>query len=264
MGWLDGSVAIVTGGESGIGRAVVDRYIREGARGVIVVDRNADGLAALAATQPAQIATVAGDVREYEVHSKAVALALQTFGKLDILVGNAGVFDFHRPLKSYSPETLTSTFDELFAINLQGNLLAALAAREALLASKGCMIFTTSVAGFHAGGGGILYTASKHAIDGMIRQLAAEFAPGVRVNGVGLGGTLTNLRGTGALGHEARSLADKRAESAARIGAAVPLRFAQEPEDHAGLYVLLASRNNARAITGEILMSDGGIGIRPL
>lgn len=263
MGWLDDSVAIVTGGESGIGRAVVNRYLAEGARGVVVVDRNADGLSALAAENP-RIKTLPGDVRDYTIHAAAVALAQKAFGKLDILVGNAGVFDFHRPLKSYTPETLAATFEEIFTINLRGYLYAAMAARDALLASKGCMIFTASVAGMHAGGGGILYTSSKHAIVGMIRQLAAEFAPDVRVNGVGPGGTLTNLRGTSALGHEGRSLADKRAESAERIGNSVPLRFAQEPEDHTGLYVLLASRTNARAITGEILMSDGGIGIRPL
>jgi len=264
MGWLDGDVAIVTGGESGIGRAVVLRYLDEGAAGIIVADRNADGLATLRAKHPKRIATVAGDVRDYSTHAQAVDLALKTFGKLDILVGNAGVFDFHRPLKGYTPEILATTFEEIFAINLLGYLYAAHAAHEALIAARGCMIFTASVASLHAGGGGPLYTTSKHAVAGMIRQLAAEFAPDVRVNGVGPGGTLTNLSGTIALGHNKRFMSDKRAEAAERIGNAVPLRFAQEPEDHAGLYVLLASRTNSRAMTGEILMSDGGIGIRPL
>jgi cis-3,4-dihydrophenanthrene-3,4-diol dehydrogenase len=86
----------------------------------------------------------------------------------------------------------------------------------------------------------------------------------VRVNGVAPGGTLTNLSGTDALGHGKRSIADKAAEAKKRIAAAVPLRFAQKPEDHAGLYVLLASRENSSATTGEVFMSDGGIGIRPL
>lgn len=264
MGWLDGTVAMVTGGESGIGRAVVLRYLDEGATGVVVVDRNADGLAALKAKHPKRIATVAGDVRDYVTHAQAVQHALKTFGKLDTLVGNAGVFDFHRPLKGYTPEALAATFEEIFAVNLRGYLYAAHAAHEALIASRGAMIFTASVASLHAGGGGPLYTASKHAVAGLIRQLAAEFAPDVRVNGVGPGGTLTNLSGTAALGHDKRHMSDKRAEAAERIGNAVPLRFAQEPEDHTGLYVLLASRANSRAMTGEILMSDGGIGIRPL
>jgi NAD(P)-dependent dehydrogenase (short-subunit alcohol dehydrogenase family) len=110
----------------------------------------------------------------------------------------------------------------------------------------------------------VLYTAVKHAVVGMIRQLALELAPAIRVNGVGPGGTLSALRGTEALGHASRSLADDPARLAQRIGAAVPLGIAQRPEDHAGLYVLLASRENARAITGQVLMSDSGAGVRSL
>ena len=90
-------------------------------------------VAALKAKNPERIATVAGDVRDYAAHAQAVALALKTFGKLDTLVGNAGVFDFHRPLKGYTPAMLTATFDEIFAINLRGYLYAAHAAHEALI-----------------------------------------------------------------------------------------------------------------------------------
>ncbi len=251
MGWLDGTVAIVTGGESGIGRAVVLRYLDEGAAGVVVVDRNADGLATLKAQHPKQIATVTGDVRDYTTHAQAVALALKTFGKLDTLVGNAGVFDFHRPLKGYTPETLAATFEEIFAINLRGYLYAAHAAHEALIASRGSMIFTASVASAHARGGGMLYVASKHAVLGLVRRLALELAPEVRVNAVAPGGTLTQLSGSAALGQSARSLADDHAALEAKMAASVPLGFAQQSSDHAGAYVLLASRANAAAITGE-------------
>jgi cis-3,4-dihydrophenanthrene-3,4-diol dehydrogenase len=264
MGWLPQYVAAITGGGSGIGLAVARRYLQEGAAGVVVLDRDVSALDALSAEFPGRVATQQGDVRDPAAHTAVVAATLRLFGRLDVLVGNAGVFDFHRPLESYTAESLTTTFEEIFAINLKGYLLAALAAREALAASKGSMIFTASVASFHAGGGGVLYTAVKHAVVGMIRELARELAPDIRVNGVGPGGTLTNLRGTAALGHDARSIADKAAEAEARIAAAVPLRFAQRPQDHTGLYVLLASRDNAPATTGEIFMSDGGIGIRPL
>lgn len=264
MGWLNGYVGAITGGSTGIGRAVAVRYLAEGAKGVVVLDRDVASLADLHNQHSDRLIALQGDVRDYQSHERMIAAAVDTFGGLDVLVGNAGIFDFHRPLRSYSPETLAATFDEIFSINLRGYLYAAMAAREALIKSRGSMIFTASVAGLHAGGGGILYTSSKHAIVGTIRQLAAEFAPDVRVNGVGPGGTLTNLSGATALGHANRSVADKREEAEARISAAVPLRFAQQPEDHAGLYVLLASRENSRATTGEVLMSDGGIGIRPL
>jgi cis-3,4-dihydrophenanthrene-3,4-diol dehydrogenase len=264
VGWLQDEVALVTGGASGIGRAVVERYLREGAAGVVVLDRDGEGLAALEADHPGRVVGLAGDVREFACHARAVEIACTRFGRLDVLVANAGVFDFHRPLAGYAPDQLAATLDELMAINVRGYLFAAMASRQALVDGGGSMIFTASVASFHAGGGGIVYTAAKHAILGIIRELARELAPQVRVNGVGPGGTLTRLRGTDALGHAHRSLADNRAAAAARIGAAVPLGFAQAPEDHTGLYVLLASRGNARAITGEVFMSDGGIGVRPL
>jgi cis-3,4-dihydrophenanthrene-3,4-diol dehydrogenase len=264
MGWLVNDIAAITGGGSGIGLAVARRYLVEGAAGVVILDRNVDAAAMLEKEFPARVVAVQGDVRDFSAHAAMVDAATKTFGKLDILVGNAGVFDFHRPLESYSQETLVDTFNEIFTINLRGYLMAAMAARPALVESRGSMIFTGSVASFHAGGGGVLYTAVKHAVVGMIRQLAKELAPNVRVNGVGPGGTLTNLSGTDALGHGTRSIADKAAEAKERIAAAVPLRFAQTAEDHTGLYVLLASRENSRATTGEVFMSDGGIGIRPL
>jgi NAD(P)-dependent dehydrogenase (short-subunit alcohol dehydrogenase family) len=203
-------------------------------------------------------------VRDFAAHQQMIEVAADRFGGLDVLVGNAGIFDFHRPLEGYSPDLLSATFDEIFAVNLKGYMLAALASREALVASRGSMIFTASVASFHAGGGGVLYTAVKHAVVGMIRELARELAPDVRVNGVGPGGTLTNLSGTVALGHAKRSMADKADQTEARIAAHVPLRFAQRPKNHTGVYVLLASRENSAATTGEVIMSDGGIGIRPL
>lgn len=264
MGWLQGYVAAITGGASGIGLAVARRYLEEGASGVVVLDRDIGGLAPLSAEFPGKLIGIQGDVRDAASHVAAVERAVGSFGRLDVLVGNAGVFDFRRPLEGYSADTLSAAFDEIFSINLKGYMLAALAAREALAGSNGSMIFTGSVASIYAGGGGILYSAVKHGIVGFIRELARELAPAVRVNGVGPGGTLTNLRGTAALGHAERSLADAPDQLAARIAAAVPLRFAQRPEDHTGLYVLLASRENSRAITGEILMSDGGLRVRPL
>ncbi len=261
-GWLEGQVAMVTGAANGIGRAVVERYLQEGARCVICVDCVATGLEELAARYPARIETVVGDVRDYTTHERAVELAVNLHGGLDVLVGNAGVFDFRRPLRSYTPESMIATMDELFAINIRGYLFAAMAARKALADSRGSMIFTASVASFHAGGGGILYTMGKHALVGMIRQLALELAPDIRVNGVGPGGTLTGMHGTHALGQDQRTIGVDPQAFDARVGAAVPLGFAQRPQDHAALYVLLASRDNARAITGEIFMSDGGMGAR--
>jgi len=262
IGWLEGQVAFITGGADGIGRAVVERYLKEGAAGVVVLDRDAAGLKTLADAHPGRIATVAGDVRQYADHEAAVSLALKQFGRLDTVVGNAGVFDFRRPLRSYTGASMAQTMDELFAINLRGYLYAAMAGREALIASRGSIIFTASVASFNSGGGGILYTMGKHAVVGMIKQLALELAPDIRVNGVGPGGTLTGLSGTEALGQTERSINANPAQFDERMAAGVLLGFGQRPEDHTGLYVLLASAPNSRAVTGEIFMSDGGTGAR--
>ncbi|MES2512472.1 MAG: SDR family NAD(P)-dependent oxidoreductase [Pseudomonadota bacterium] len=261
-GWLEGQVAFVTGAADGIGRAVVERYIKEGAAGIVALDRDAAKLQSLADAHGDKIATVVGDVRQYKVHTQAVELALSRFGKLDTVVGNAGVFDFRRPLRSYTGESMAATMDELFAINLRGYLYAAMAGREALIASRGSIIFTASVASFNSGGGGILYTMGKHAVVGMIKQLALELAPDIRVNGVGPGGTLTGLSGTDALGQTERSINANPAQFHEKMATGVLLGFAQVPEDHTGLYVLLASSANARAVTGEIFMSDGGTGAR--
>lgn len=144
-------------------------------------------------------------------------------------MGNAGVWDFNTRLEKMDLAQLDASFDELFGVNVKGYLLAARAAAEALRASSGSMIFTLSNASFHAGGGGPLYVASKHAGLGLVRQLAFEFAPQVRVNAVAPGGTATALRGpaslapTSALPHALRAQAFERmkrpteAEQASRI-----------------------------------------------
>ena len=123
------------------------------------------------------------------------------------------------------------------------------------------MIFTASVAGFNSGGGGAIYTASKHAVVGLIRQLAVELGPRVRVNGVAPGGTVTDLRGLAALGQDQRTHW-MTGDVEERLKAGNPLGIAMEPRDLAGAYVLLASRASGRAITGEIVTVDAGARLR--
>jgi NAD(P)-dependent dehydrogenase (short-subunit alcohol dehydrogenase family) len=92
-GWLDGKVAIVTGGASGIGRAIVERFIQEGAK-VCIYDLDAEKLQALARLLPSgAAATVQGDVTRLEDNRRGVKAAVDAFGRLDVFVGNAGVFD---------------------------------------------------------------------------------------------------------------------------------------------------------------------------
>src|SRR5262245_20389651 len=103
MGWLDGQVALVTGGGSGIGRAVVTRFIEESAR-VGVLDRVPDRITRLRSEFGNAIIALAGDVAQLADNKLAVAETVAAFGRLDIFVGNAGVFDVYAPLAEFPEE----------------------------------------------------------------------------------------------------------------------------------------------------------------
>lgn len=251
---LDGVRAIVTGAGSGIGRAVVRRYLAEGAS-VVAVIRNPSERSPLEA---AGALTVVGDVARYDTSAEAVALAEERFGGLDVFVANAGLWDFHKKLEKQSPEELDAAATEIFGVNVMGTVFAARAALGALRRSKGCIIATGSNACFRAGGGGCLYTASKFALHGVVLQLARELAPDIRVNGVAPGATDTGLSGPRSLNQQDKSMNADEARLAA-MGAHIPLGFVSDPEDHAALYVLLASRQSSRYMTGSMIVSDGGL-----
>jgi len=256
-GRLDGYAALVTGGGKGIGRAVVDRFIAEGARTGVLV-RSRDDADDLLARHGASVAPVIGDVRRWDDNRRAVETVLERFGQLDTLVPNAGVYDFSDPFESLSGEELETSFHQLFDVNVLGYLLAVRAGLDALRASRGSVIFTLSSSSFFAGGGGTLYVSSKHALVGTVKQLAFELAPDIRVNAVAPGGTRTNL---GGLAGDDRQLAAIEGFDA-MVAKTVPLGFLSEPEDHSGLYVTLASRAESRFVTAEIIRSDGGIEVR--
>lgn len=259
MGRLAGEVVLITGGASGLGRAIVERFLEEGAR-LAVLDRSADKLAALRDEFGEEIVTAEGDVRRLADHKRAVAAALEQFGKLDCAIGNAGIWDYSTTLDAIAEDSLDAAFDEMFQVNVKGYLLLAKAALPALAASQGSLIYTVSNAGFDPAGGGPLYTASKHAVVGLIRQLAYEFAPVVRVNGVAPGPISTDLRGAGALGLGELSISKIDLEAAASPN--MPLAMVPTPQDYAGGYVTLASRRDNRAATGGVLALDAGIAIR--
>ena len=259
MGWLDGQVALVTGGGSGIGQAIVARFIQEGAR-VGVMDRVTARVDKLQTDFSKSVVAIGGDVVRIEDNKRAVARTVDAFGRLDIFVGNAGVFDRAVPLADIPEDQLSAACDELFGVNVKGCLFGAKAALPELQKTSGCMIFTASVAGMNSGGGGAIYTASKHAVIGVIRQLAVELGPGIRVNGVAPGGTRTDLRGLAVFHQDDRShFAESGWEE--RMRANNPLHMVLEPDDLAGAYVFLASPS-ARGITGTVVTVDAGSMLR--
>ncbi len=150
MGQLEGEVALVTGGGSGLGRAVVERFVEEGAR-VGILEKSQEKAEAVTKALGDKVVAVQGDVTIAADNQRAVDETVKAFGKLDCLVGNAGVWDFNVNVADVPLETLATAFDELFGVNVKGYVLAARAAVPALRATNGSMIFTVSNVGFYPG-----------------------------------------------------------------------------------------------------------------
>src|SRR5215468_4153916 len=258
-GWLQGKRALIVGAGSGIGRAVLEAFAAEGGR-VAALELDPVKCERLAAERPGTLvhrgdATMAGDARS------AVAGCVSEFGGLDVLVNCVGIFDFYRGLAELDEDRLDDAFDEMFRVNVKSALVCVKAALDELRRSRGSVVLTVSTSGFYPGRGGILYVASKFAVRGCVIALAHELAPEVRVNGVAPGGTLgTELTGPASIGMDGL-LRDATPDREAELQARTPLHVALTGADHAGSYVLLAS-DRARGITGTIVHSDGGAGVR--
>jgi NAD(P)-dependent dehydrogenase (short-subunit alcohol dehydrogenase family) len=258
-GWLAGKVALLSGAGSGIGRAVVDAYRAEGAR-VCVLELSQAKCDELQGSEP-EVAVVQGDATDPAANARAVGETLERFGRLDVLGTFAGIFDLYTPLADIPAESFDAAYEETFAVNVKSAMLATRAALPALRDARGSIVMTLSSSSFYPGRGGALYVASKFALRGLVLQLAHDLAPEVRVNGVAPGGTVsTDLRGLRSLG-QFDTILDARPNREEELRARTPLEVALRPEDHATAYVFLASERS-RGITGEVVRSDGGLGVR--
>lgn len=267
MGWLQGQVALITGGGSGIGRGVVERYIEEGAQ-VAVADIVEERLKELRALYAERVCPIHADVTTLAGNERAVKAAVEAFGKLDVFVANAGLGDAFRELVDIGPAEVAGVYKEIFDLNVLAVILGARVALPELLKTQGSIIVTLSNSSFYPDGGGVMYIASKHAALGIVRQLAHEFAPHVRVNGVSPGATKTDIRmpasfGVDEKGQRIRTHTHPSNKDAA-VEAVTPLRLHAEPRDHAGAFVLLASRRDSKAMTGTVIESEAGLGVRGL
>ena len=246
---LSGKCLLVTGGSSGIGLATAERCARSGAavainflkddpRGPQAVARlKADGLAVHAA--PGNVGK-AGDV------PPMVAGALERLGALDYLFNNAGTPGPNPPYDYAKLELMTEEFwHELLDVNLVSMFRVARAARAALVARKGAIVNTASVAGISFRGSSIAYGATKAAIINLTINLARSFAPAVRVNAVAPGFVDTPFT--------ANWPADRRQGAIDNT----LLKRAATPEDIADAVVFLLAGNSY--ITGQTLVVDGGL-----
>lgn len=246
---LEGRVALVTGGSSGIGRAVAETLARAGAA-VAVTGRRAEPLqATVEAIEAAggQALAIPGDVRDEQHAADAVAATVETFGGLTILVNNAGVIGAG-PLET----TTVEEWDRLMDVDLKGPFLFARAAIPHLKAQKGAAVVNvSSVAGTRPYAGIAPYCVAKAGLDRFTECLALELAPaGVRVNAINPGVVKTNL-------HTASAAVEDYDAFLARSEETHPLGFYGAPQDAADLVLFLAS-DRSRWITGGLIPLDGG------
>jgi NAD(P)-dependent dehydrogenase (short-subunit alcohol dehydrogenase family) len=251
-----GRVALVTGGSSGIGRAVSELLAARGASvAVCSVDAiEAASVAGAIAGRDGRAAAVPADVREPRSVAAAVQSTVESFGSLDILVTCAGI-------QAYGTvaDTDVRTWDEVFAVNVKGVFLAARAALPHLRRSgQGAIVVVSSVQALATQAGVAAYAASKGALNALTRSMAIdEAAHGVRVNTVCPGSVDTPM-----LRRSARQFSDGTPEGADRTvadwGRSHPLGRVAQPREVAEVVSFLASPR-ASFMTGEEVRVDGGL-----
>lgn len=242
---LAGRVALLFGAAKGIGEGIAERFAEEGAM-LMIADADARAGAATACRlgDQARCRSVGASVARAEDVEAAVAATLDVFGRIDILVQNAGIYPWH-----LIEDTPVAEWDEVCAVNLRGTFLAARACLAPMRARRyGRMVFTSSITGPRVSSPGHgHYAATKAGINGFIRSAAIEFAPhGITVNGVEPGNILTE----GMKQH-------RSPEFIRSMQAMVPLGRLGTPRDVANAVLFLAS-DEAEYVTGTTIVVDGG------
>lgn len=240
-------VVLITGGSRGIGLAVARGFAAEDAR-VMLFARNAERAREAAATVPGA-AIVAGDVRVAADAARAVTATLVHFGRLDVLVNNAGVIYRNRTV-----DVLTEAeWDETFDVNVKGAYLMTRAALDALRAARGTIVNVASYVALVGFAGAAAYAASKAALVNFTRSVALDHArDGIRVNAVCPGSVETDMI------RDAWDAFPDRAAARRAWEAKHPVGRIATPEEVAAAVLFLAS-DDASFITGAALPVDGGI-----
>lgn len=248
MANLVNKTALVTGGGTGIGRAIAKRMAKDGAN-VVIIGRNEETLEE-SAEQHENITYIVADVLKSEDIARVLTEIQEEFGKLDIVVNNAGI----APMTPIEKINLAD-FDRTFALNVRAVIDVTAQALPYLKASKGNIVNITSGLVHNPMPGNGVYTASKAAVLSLTRTWAKELAPyGIRVNSVSAGATNTPIYNALGLNEEQKEAYQQAVSKAVPLG-----RFA-EPDEISPVVAFLASEH-ARYVTGADYRVDGGFGI---
>lgn len=246
-GKLKGKAAIITGGDSGIGRSVAVLYAREGADVAIVhlpaEKADAQETAAAVEKEGRKSLMIAGDVKDPKFCKRAVDKAAKEFGHLDILVNNAAFQMHQESIEDISDEQ----FEETFRTNIFGYFYMAKSALK-YLPKGGAIVNCGSITGLEGSKELIDYSATKGAIHAFTKSLAQSLAEKeIRVNCVSPGPVWTPL-----------NVADKEPQDVAKHGADTPMKRPAQPEEIAPAFVFFASNADSSYITGEVMTLLGG------
>jgi NAD(P)-dependent dehydrogenase (short-subunit alcohol dehydrogenase family) len=243
-------VAIVTGAASGVGKAIAELYAKEGAK-VVVADINEEAISSVVngihAAGGSAVGFVANVMKEADIDAM-VNKAVNQFGTVDILVNNAGVMDNFRLIETIEDEL----WDRVLAINLTGPMRAIRRTLPIMLAkNEGVIVNIASVAGIMGGRGGVAYTASKHGIVGLTKNVGYMYAKsGIRCNAIAPGAVLTNIAQT-------FTNVDMVGMKLFNEGAGSQRTEPVDPMQIATVALFLAS-DDSRFVNGDVITADGG------
>lgn len=251
---LDGKVAVVTGAASGIGRGLAERFVAEGAR-VVIADVETDRGEELAKSLGVNAAFRQTDVSDPEQVGALVAGAAEKFGGLHVMVNNAGISS---PLRKLLDDDLAD-FHRVMGVNVLGVMAGTRdAARHMAEHGGGSIINITSIGGIQAGGGVMVYRASKAAVIQFTKAAAIELAyHDIRVNAIAPGSIPTPILGKSAAGMDPEQLKEFEARIRQGMRDDRPLKREGTPDDVAEAALYFAT-DRSRYVTGTVLPVDGG------